>query len=112
MAIMLITHSLGVIAEMAQRVIVMYLGRIVKMPRSMSFDNPKHPYTCLMYCAPAGERHRAFTAEFLGLYRSIQHSNRVFFYPRCPEFVEGLCDVEAIDTGENFGNHCELLPGK
>ncbi|SCX89979.1 ABC transporter ATP-binding protein [Alkaliphilus peptidifermentans] len=45
-AIMLITHDLGVIAEMADHVIVMYCGKVVEeAPVQELFDNPKHPYT-------------------------------------------------------------------
>jgi oligopeptide transport system ATP-binding protein len=45
-AILLITHDLGVIAEMAQRVAVMYTGRIVEYGNIMEvFHNPQHPYT-------------------------------------------------------------------
>jgi len=45
-AIILITHALGVVAEMAQRVTVMYAGRIVEEgPVEALFDNPHHPYT-------------------------------------------------------------------
>jgi len=45
-AIMFITHDLGVIAHMAENVIIMYLGRIVESaPVGEIFDNPRHPYT-------------------------------------------------------------------
>ncbi len=44
-AIMMITHDLGVIAELAERVIVMYAGKIVEeAPTQELFDDPKHPY--------------------------------------------------------------------
>ncbi len=46
MGILLITHDLGVVAEMCSRVIVMYAGRIVEeAPVTELFSNPKHPYT-------------------------------------------------------------------
>ncbi|MDA8051917.1 MAG: ABC transporter ATP-binding protein [Rhodospirillales bacterium] len=46
MAIILITHDLGVVAEMADRVAVMYAGRIVEeAPTTALFDDPQHPYT-------------------------------------------------------------------
>lgn len=46
MAIILITHDLGVIAEMVKRVIVMYAGKIVEEANTnMIFENPQHPYT-------------------------------------------------------------------
>ncbi|MCC7282990.1 MAG: ABC transporter ATP-binding protein, partial [Acetobacteraceae bacterium] len=45
-AILLITHDLGVVAEMAERVVVMYAGRKVEeAPVGPLFANPRHPYT-------------------------------------------------------------------
>ena len=49
-AIILITHDLGVVAEMCDWVNVMYAGRIVEQaPVVDLFKTPKHPYTCLLY---------------------------------------------------------------
>jgi peptide/nickel transport system ATP-binding protein len=46
MAVMLITHAMGVVAEVAQRVVVMYAGKVVEeAPVAELFGNPKHPYT-------------------------------------------------------------------
>jgi peptide/nickel transport system ATP-binding protein len=57
MAIMLITHAMGVVAETAQRVVVMYAGRVIEeAPAVELFANPRHPYT-------------------QGLIRSIPHIN-------------------------------------
>ena len=55
MAIMLITHNMGVIAETADRVLVMYAGRVVEeAPIARLFDDPRHPYTRgLLECVPS-----------------------------------------------------------
>ncbi len=55
MAIMIITHNMGVIAETADRVLVMYAGRVVEEARAARlFDKPLHPYTQgLMECVPS-----------------------------------------------------------
>ena len=46
MAIMLITHAMGVVAETAQRVVVMYAGKVVEEASvEQLFENPRHPYT-------------------------------------------------------------------
>ena len=46
MAMMLITHNLGVVAQMAEEIIVMYLGKIVERADTATlFREPKHPYT-------------------------------------------------------------------
>jgi peptide/nickel transport system ATP-binding protein len=46
MAVMLITHAMGVVAEVAQRVVVMYAGKVVEeAPVEELFAHPRHPYT-------------------------------------------------------------------
>jgi peptide/nickel transport system ATP-binding protein/oligopeptide transport system ATP-binding protein len=61
MAIMIITHNMGVIAETADRVLVMYAGRIVeRAPVAQLFERPAHPYTRgLLQCVPTLEQDRA-----------------------------------------------------
>jgi peptide/nickel transport system ATP-binding protein len=99
MAIMLITHDLGVIAEMADDVVVMYLGKVVeKGSVDDIFHAPKHPYTrALLRSMPsiqAPSRTRLPTIS-----GSIPHPfNRPTgcpFYPRCPSFMPGVCDTRA-----------------
>ncbi len=57
MAVMLITHNMGVVAETADRVLVMYSGRVVEAsPAAALFDRPAHPYTAgLLACVPSLE---------------------------------------------------------
>ena len=59
-AILLITHDLGIVAETAHRVAVMYAGRIVEMAtRSQILFNPAHPYTVkLLQSLPSSEQRR------------------------------------------------------
>ncbi|RMG80656.1 MAG: ABC transporter ATP-binding protein, partial [Bacteroidetes bacterium] len=59
MSIMFITHDLGVVAELADRVVVMYKGKIVEQgPVYEIFSNPKHPYTKgLLACRPRLDMH-------------------------------------------------------
>ena len=52
MAILLITHDLGVVAELADEVVVMYAGKIIeKGPVESIFDNPRHPYTLGLFAS-------------------------------------------------------------
>jgi peptide/nickel transport system ATP-binding protein len=96
LALILITHDMGVIAEMADDVVVMYLGRAVeKGPVDDIFHAPRHPYTqALLRSIPsilAAPRTKLAT-----LGGSIPHPfNRPAgcpFHPRCPEFIASLCD--------------------
>jgi len=101
MAIMYITHNLGVVAEMAQEVVVMYLGKIVEQTDVKTiFLNPLHPYT------------RGLLASIPQLNETITHTDRSRrlqtikgmvpdpyarltgcpFAPRCPAFIPDLCD--------------------
>ena len=99
MAIMLITHNLGVVAEMADDVVVMYLGRVVEEGKVDDiFHNPKHPYTkALLQSIPSIESTPRVKLPTIS--GSIPHPfNRPGgcpFHPRCTSFVPGRCDVEA-----------------
>ena len=98
MAIMLITHDLGVIAEMADEVVVMYLGRVVEEGSVDDiFHNPQHPYTqALLRSIPSIES--AARVMLPTISGAIPHPfNRppgCPFYPRCPSFMPGICDGE------------------
>jgi peptide/nickel transport system ATP-binding protein len=102
LSVLLITHDMGVIAEMADDVAVMYLGRIVERgPVDQIFHAPRHPYTrALLRSIPstlAKPRSRLQTIE-----GSIPHPyNRPQgcpFHPRCSEKIAGRCDREVPDT--------------
>jgi oligopeptide/dipeptide ABC transporter ATP-binding protein len=99
MAIMLITHDLGVVAEMATDVAVMYLGRVVEQaPVDAIFHAPRHPYTrALLRSIP---RMRARSRERLApIAGAVPHPydrpTGCPFHPRCAEFMAGRCDREA-----------------
>ncbi len=97
LAIILITHDMGVIAEMADDVVVMYLGRAVERgPVDEIFHAPKHPYTkALLRSIPSIlARPRDKLATISG---SIPHPyDRPVgcpFHPRCTDFMPGRCDT-------------------
>ena len=99
MAIMLITHDLGVVAEMATDVAVMYLGRVVEQaPVDAIFHAPRHPYTrALLRSIP---RMRARSRERLTpIAGAVPHPydrpTGCPFHPRCADFMAGRCDREA-----------------
>jgi peptide/nickel transport system ATP-binding protein len=95
-AIIFITHDLGVIAQMADYVTVMYLGLVVEQgPVDLIFHNPKHPYTrALLESIPS--IHMAPRANLPTITGSIPHPfNRPKgcpFHPRCTKFMPGICD--------------------
>jgi len=97
MAIMLITHNLGVVAEMADDVVVMYLGRVVEQGSvDAIFHDPKHPYTkALLQSIPSVES--VPKARLPTISGSIPHPfNRPKgcpFHPRCASSIGGRCDA-------------------
>ncbi|MEA2598852.1 MAG: oligopeptide transport system ATP-binding protein [Thermomicrobiales bacterium] len=96
-AIVLITHDLGVVAEVCQRVIVMYAGKIVEQGSAKDlFTNPQHPYTIgLLRSIPRlGERVKDTLATIGGLPPDLlAPPTGCRFRPRCPRRQE-LCEQE------------------
>jgi peptide/nickel transport system ATP-binding protein len=97
MAILFVTHDLGVIAEMAEEVVVMYMGRVVeKTDIHTLFDNPKHPYTrALLESIPkVGHKADGPLRTIEGMVPSPFAVPRGCpFHPRCINFMPGKCDA-------------------
>lgn len=114
-SIILITHDLGVVAEMAQRVVVMYAGRKVEQASVESlFANPRHPYTVgLLGSMPhlGGSLKEAEDAppkrlvEIPGMVPSLKEDTPgCLFAPRCPRASE-RCRNEVPALAEYGVNH-------
>ncbi|NJN80822.1 MAG: ABC transporter ATP-binding protein [Caldilineaceae bacterium] len=97
MAIIFITHDLGVVAEVADDVVVMYLGRVAERGDVDSiFHDPKHPYTrALLRSIPKlGASRRAGKLETIrGMVPDpYNHPTGCLFHPRCDSKIKGVCD--------------------
>jgi peptide/nickel transport system ATP-binding protein len=97
-ALMLITHDMGVIAQMADEVAVMYLGRVVEFaPVRRLFAAPAHPYTrALLRSVPnmrATPRQRLATIGGAVPQPNARPAGCPF-HPRCPDVIPGRCAVE------------------
>jgi peptide/nickel transport system ATP-binding protein len=108
MAILLITHDLGVVAETCDQVAVMYAGQIVeRAPAAELFANPLHPYTIGLLAARP--EHRSGSGEPLAAIPGMVPQPRDFpggcrFHPRCGFTREPRCAAEPPPLRE-------LLPG-
>ena len=117
LAVILITHDLGVVARVADRVLVMYAGEIVEAgPTRALFDKPSHPYTQgLLRCLPhltegAGDDARLGTISgivpsLIGEFRGCAFANR------CPHAFEACRrdDIADASAGAGHSYRC-LLP--
>ncbi len=107
-ALILVTHDLGVVAGIADRVMVMYAGHAMETaPVGELFDNPRHPYTvALLRCLPridAGEKERLFTIG--GMPPDLSRTPPGCpFHPRCP-LAEARCRTEFPDPVEVAEGH-------
>jgi peptide/nickel transport system ATP-binding protein len=96
MAVLFITHDLGVVAEIADNVAVMYLGRVVERSSADGiFHDPKHPYTRgLLRSIPRLGIHVGEDLDTIeGMVPNpLNRPPGCGFHPRCREAVAGLCD--------------------
>src|SRR5690606_11940365 len=96
MAVVLITHELGVVAEVADHVVVMYAGRVVEnAPADDVFTRPDHPYTkALLESVPQAALRGGRLPAIPGSPPSpAQAPPGCSFHPRCPYAVD-LCRAE------------------
>lgn len=114
-AIVLITHDLGVVAEVADEVVVMYAGRIVeRAPVAALFDQPQHPYTVgLLGSIPRLDVERERLASIDGqVPPPNQRPVGCGFADRCP-FVDAACRASLPplrDLGEGHASACFKAP--
>jgi oligopeptide/dipeptide ABC transporter ATP-binding protein len=110
---LLITHDLGVVAELCDRVAVMYAGNIVEMAAVKElFANPLHPYTQgLMRAIPMIDRRTDRLETITGSVPDlIFPPTGCRFHPRCP-FAFERCKLEKpelLDAGKGHGVACHL----
>ncbi len=96
-AILLITHDMGVIARMADRVVVMYAGEVAEVGRLREiFTAPAHPYTRLLLAAmPTARRRMERLPVIPGLMPAPgAMPSACRFHPRCPDAI-AKCKIEA-----------------
>jgi peptide/nickel transport system ATP-binding protein len=118
MAIIFITHNLGVIAHMADEVVVMYLGKILERGTAKEVINEaKHPYTrSLLRAIPRldhlGERLTAISGDIPS---PLERPSGCPFHTRCEQVMPGVCDVQMPSLTQISDTHtvyCFLVQGE
>jgi len=116
MAVLLISHDLGVVAGMAQRVAVMYAGEIVETAdREGFFSNPMHPYTRKLFASLPGAARRGKRLEIIrGMVpRLDQEFSGCRFAGRC-DFAWERCHASIpvwVEVSPGHGVRCHLFDG-
>ncbi len=114
MAVILITHNIGIVADMADQMIVMYAGRAVEAASMTSlFKAPSHPYTRgLLSAIPSPDSKKDRLESIPGRPPDLKNKPRGCpFAPRCPE-VQARCwenDPPSFDLGDGHLANCWLL---
>ncbi|GAU76668.1 ABC transporter ATP-binding protein [Fusibacter sp. 3D3] len=109
MSILFITHDLGTVAKMCDRVAVMYLGKIVELaPVRSLYKTPLHPYTNGLL----GSVHRIGTSREKRLYSiegtvplALNLPKGCGFYDRCPKKIKGICNQKQPELREKSEGH-------
>lgn len=107
LSILFITHDLGVVAEMAQRVAVMYAGKIVEIAKiNELFANPKHPYTVgLFRSIPKLDNSTQQLHPIPGAVPSpLNFPEGCRFHPRCPHTID-ICRKQEPELSEILQDH-------
>ncbi len=110
MAILFITHDLGTVAKMCDRVAVMYLGKIIESGASRDiYKNPLHPYTRglmgSVHKLGADKQKRLFSIEGT-VPLALNLKPGCGFYERCDRRVAGLCDAQSPALADMGEGHC------
>ena len=115
-ACLFITHDLGVVAELCERVIVMYAGRVVEQgPVSEIFARPRHPYTQGLIASTLRVDIDKPISTIPGTVPDAVHlPSGCAFHPRCP-FAEDLCQQEEpamVEAGPDHTTRCHIVSGR
>ncbi len=114
MSLLFITHDLGVVAEIADAVAVMYMGRVVEFADvDTLFHAPQHPYTIsLMRSIPKIGPTRTRLDPIRGMVPSpYEHLTGCRFHPRCDRMIDGVCNriqPRMVPVGDNHQVECLL----
>jgi oligopeptide/dipeptide ABC transporter ATP-binding protein len=111
MSLVMITHDMGVIAEMTSRIVVIYAGRVCEIAKTYDvFENPKHPYTeALLAAVPRLDMRKTLRVIPGNIPNLIDPPTGCRFHPRCP-YAQQICKeqippLESIDSERSVACH-------
>ena len=108
MAVLLITHDLGVVANIADRVAVMYAGKIAEVGTwEQLYETPQHPYTVkLLESTPARDKRGTQLHTITGrVPKATEYNDGCRFADRCPEVMDGCDNIAPMLHAVNGSEH-------
>ena len=111
MALVMISHDLGVVSQVCERILVMYAGRIAERGTRRQFlESPRHPYTrSFLDSIPEVDRKRDLVSIPGSPPDLSNPPSGCRFHPRCPQADAGLCDGDpppTVDFGDGHTADC------
>ncbi len=108
-----ISHDLGVVRYLADRIMVLYLGRVMELgPAEEVFDGPHHPYTeALLSAAPDADGHAARVRLQGEMPSAVQPPGGCVFHTRCPRRIGPICEQQEpplLPRGDCHAIRCHL----
>ncbi len=112
-AVLLITHDLGVVAEMANRIAVMYAGKIVELAERQSlFQHPRHPYTVKLIESLPSRQKRGYSLMTIEgrVPKATHYPEGCRFAARCHRVMQGCSDIlpRLLEIEPNHQVACHL----
>lgn len=111
MSLIMITHDMGIIAEMTEKVVVLYAGRVAEVASTRdTFESPKHPYTsALLRAVPRLDRRQSLTSIPGNIPNLIEPPSGCRYHPRCAYMTEVCAEkvppLEDITGGRKVSCH-------
>jgi len=111
MSMVMITHDMGIVADLTERVTVAYAGKVMEAASTRDvFTNPKHPYTeALLKAVPSIKRTRTLEIIPGNIPNLIEPPSGCVFHPRC-KYAKGICSreipaLEKVEDGHYVACH-------
>jgi peptide/nickel transport system ATP-binding protein len=106
MAMVMITHDMGIIADMTERVTVLYAGKVMEVADTKSiFTDPKHPYTeALLKAVPSVAQTRTLEVIPGNIPNLIEPPSGCVFHPRC-KYAKDICMKEVPPLEKTAEGH-------
>jgi len=106
MSLVMITHDMGIIADLTERVVVLYAGRVAEISTTRElYRNPKHPYTeALLSAVPRLDKRKVLEVIPGNIPNLIEAPRECRYHPRC-KYATEICSKKVPPLEDTGGGH-------